>query len=314
MKMIDSKIKRDRRSIVGIAALAMTPVLMAQDQQSQNQNNNDQPARAQAKAAVNLLQSWTAAAEPMHIAGPIQFVGTQGLGVYLITTPAGHILIGGGMPGSAPLIEASIRKLGYKPEDIKILLSNHAHFDHVGTLAEMKRVSGGKVAAMAQDVTLLASGGTTDYLFAQDAQYHFPAVTADRALMDGDTIELGGVKIMARLTPGHTPGCATYLTTVQDGGKGYRVVFADCTGINTGTRLVKSPSYPGILDDYRRTFGLLESLQPEIFLAYHSDDFSFPAKRERAASEGAEAFVDPEGYRRFIAGRKAKLEQCIALE
>ena len=121
MKMNDSKIKRDRRSIVGIAALAMTPVLMAQDQQSQNQKNNDQPATAQAKAAVNLLQSWTAAAEPMHIAGPIQFVGTQGLGVYLLTTPAGHILIGGGMPGSAPLIEASIRKLGYQPEDIKIL-------------------------------------------------------------------------------------------------------------------------------------------------------------------------------------------------
>jgi metallo-beta-lactamase class B len=296
--------------MAGIAVLNIIPVLIAVHPQS-----NEKPAAKPAKSTgVNVLQSWREPAEPMHIVGPIQFVGTKGLGVYLVTSPAGHILIGGGMPGSAPLIEASIRKLGYQPQDIKILLSNHAHFDHVGTLADLKRLSGGAVVAMAPDVPLLASGGKTDYLFAQDSRLHFPQVTVDRTLKDGDTVELGGVKITARLTAGHTPGCTTFLTTVQEGASPYRVVFPDCTGVNGGTRLVKNPSYPEILGDYRRTFTLLESLEPDIFLAYHSDDFSFPAKRERAAREGVQAFVDPQGYRSFVAARKAKLEQLVMQE
>ena len=292
--------------LFAVTALTTTAVAIAQ--------TAPQASTVASVTRVNVPPSWTEAAEPLHIVGPIQFVGTRGLGVYLVTTPQGHILIGGGLPGSAGPIEASIRKLGYKPEDIKILVSNHAHFDHVGTLAELKMVSGGAVAAMAQDVALLASGGATDYLFSDDAKLRFPAVKADRALEDGDEIALGGVKITARLTPGHTPGCATLLTTVQEAGRDYRVVFADCTTVNSGTRLLKNPSYPGILEDYRRTFAVLESLQPDIYLPYHVDDFLSPERRERRASEGAKAFVDPEGYRRFVAGRKARFEELVAKE
>lgn len=117
------------------------------------------PAPAPSETPSAQVKSWLAPAEPLHIVGPINFVGTRGLGVFLITTPAGHILLGGGMPGSTATIQASIRKLGYKPEDIKILLSNHAHVDHVGTLADFKKLSGGTVAAMDRDVDLVASGG-----------------------------------------------------------------------------------------------------------------------------------------------------------
>ena len=306
------------KMILAVTALAAAGVAIAQDAPNSALNASMRTA-AQASAVapvvqVNVPPSWTEAAEPLHIVGPIQFVGTRGLGVYLVTTPQGHILIGGGMPGSAGLIETSIRKLGYKAEDIKILVSNHAHFDHVGTLAELKMVSGGAVAAMAQDVALLASGGTTDYLFAKDAALHFPAVKVDRALKDGEVIELGGVKITARSTPGHTPGCSTILTTVEEAGRDYRVVFADCTTVNPGTRLVKNPSYREILEDYRRTFAVLESLRPDIYLPYHVDDFLSPERRERAASEGAKAFVDPEGYRHFVAGRKARFEELVAKE
>jgi metallo-beta-lactamase class B len=261
-----------------------------------------------------LKKSWLAPAEPMHVVGSIYFVGTRGLGVWLITTPQGHLLLGGGMPQSTSLIADSIRKLGFKVEDIKILLSNHAHFDHVGTLAEMQKLTGAKVMAMQQDVALLASGGKIDYLFAKEDDLHFPPVTVDRALKDGDTVELGGVKITARLAAGHTPGCAIYSMTVEDGGRSYAVVFPDGTSVNPGTRLVKNPSYPGILEDYRRTFAVLESLKPDVFLAYHVDDFGYAAKRGKATTEGTQAFVDPEGYRKFIEGRKAKFEELVEKE
>jgi metallo-beta-lactamase class B len=261
-----------------------------------------------------MMKSWLAPAEPLHIAGPINFVGTQGLGVYLITTPAGHILLGGGMPGSVATIEASIRKLGYKPEDIKILLSNHAHMDHVGTLADFKKLTGATVTTMDRDVDLLASGGKIDYLFAKNPKLHFPPVTANRVLKDGDIVEVGGVKVTARRTAGHTPGCTTFEATVEEGGRSYNVVFPDGTSVNEGTRFVNNPSYPGILEDYRRTFSTLQSLKPDIFLTYHVDEFNLAAKRERAATEGVRAFVDPEGYKRFIAERKAKFERLVGEE
>jgi metallo-beta-lactamase class B len=261
-----------------------------------------------------MVKSWLAPADPLHIVGPINFVGTQGLGIFLITTPAGHILLGGGMPGSAATIEASIRNLGYKPEDIKILLSNHAHLDHVGTLADFKKLTGATVAAMDRDVDLLASGGRIDFLFAKKPRLHFSPVTADRVLKDGEIVELGGVKLTARLTAGHTPGCTTFVTTVRDGARSYDVVFADGTTVNENTRFVNNPSYPGILDDYRHTFTTLESLKPDIFLSYHVDEFDLAAKRGRAATEGVRAFVDPDGYKRLVAERKAKFEQLVTEE
>jgi metallo-beta-lactamase class B len=272
------------------------------------------PSPSASETPSALVKSWLAPAEPLHIVGPINFVGTQGLGVFLITTPAGHILLGGGMPGSAATIEASIRKLGYKPEDIKILLSNHAHLDHVGTLADLKKLTGATVTVMDRDVDLLASGGKIDYLFAKKPRLHFPPVTADRVLKDGDVVELGGVKLAARLTAGHTPGCTTFVTTIQDGARSYNVVFADGTSVNEGTRFVNNPSYPGVLDDYRHTFATLESVKPDIFLSYHVDEFDLAAKRVRAATEGVQAFVDPDGYKRFVAERKAKLEQLVTDE
>jgi metallo-beta-lactamase class B len=281
-------------------------VLTTQGQQSSPKQSDSQE--------IDVVKSWFVPAEPMRIVGPINFVGTKGLCVYLITTPAGHILLSGGMPPSASLIEKSIRKLGYKPEDIKLLLSNHAHTDHAGTLAYFKKLSGATVAAMDRDVKLLASGGKIDYLYARDPRFYFPPVTTNLVLKDGDTVGLGGVQLTARLTAGHTPGCTTFTTTIRGKGRSYNVVFADGTGVNPGTRLVNSPSYHGILEDYRRTFSTLESLKPDIFLSYHSEAFGFAEKRARAATEGVKAFVDPEGYSRFVAERKASFEKLVAQE
>jgi metallo-beta-lactamase class B len=259
-------------------------------------------------------KSWYEPTEPFHIAGPIYYVGTRGLSVFLIATSDGDILLGGAAPGTAPLIEASIRKLGFQSRDIRILLLNHAHFDHAGTLADFKKLTGAKVEVMEGDVELLKSGGSTDYLFAKDAKFHFPPVTADKALKDGDKVSLGDVTLTAHATPGHTPGCTTWVTTVAEGGHPYVVVFADGVGINPGTHFVKNPSYPGIADDYRRTFSVLESLHPDIFLSYHAGAFDLEGKQARASSEGVQAWIDPQGFRSYITGGKANFEEQIAKE
>jgi metallo-beta-lactamase class B len=261
------------------------------------------------------VSRWNDPKPPFRLAGPIHYVGTTELAVFPLTTPNGHILIDGGMPSSASVIERSIRTLGFKPEDIRILLTTQAHFDHVGTHAYFQRLSRARVEVMKGDDQLLRDGGKSDYLFADNAAFHFPPVAVDRLLSDGDVVSLGEVKLTARLTPGHTPGSTTYLTTVKDGAREYRVVFAASTSVNPGTRLVKDPSYPGILADFRKTFTILESLEPDIFLSGHAGFFDLEQKRQRmSADDPGAAFVDPQGYRKLIASRKQAFEALAARE
>ena len=267
-----------------------------------------------APAVPDAFRAFFEPAEPFHVVGPIHFVGTADLGVYLITTKAGHILIDGAMPASAGLLETGVRKLGFEPREIRVLLTTQAHVDHVGTLAHFKKLSGAQVAVMAPDHELLKSGGKADYLFAEQPAMHFDAVSADRVLKDGDVVELGGVRLVARLTPGHTRGTTTWITSVEDAGRTYQVVFPGSTSVNPGTRLVKNPSYPGIADDYRRSFRLLESLKPDIVLAAHAGFFDRDAKRARAKSEGVRAWVDPDGFQRRIAASRAAFEALVAKE
>jgi metallo-beta-lactamase class B len=257
---------------------------------------------------------WKRPTPPVKVVGPIHYAGTYGLAVYLIATPAGHILIDGGVPGSGPDIVRSIEALGFKPADVKILLTTQAHFDHVGTLAHMKQATGGRIVVMKGDEGLIASGGKTDYLFGSQANFHFPAVKADDVITDGHVVTLGGVSLTARHTPGHTPGTTTWTMTVEDGGRTYRVAFAGSTFVNPGTRLVKNPSYPGIEADYRRSFALLESLPVDMYLAAHAQAYDFHAKRERAKSEGPRAYVDPEALRKAVAASKAAFEKLVAAE
>jgi metallo-beta-lactamase class B len=260
------------------------------------------------------FSEWLEPTDPLRIVGPIHYVGTRGIGVYLFATPAGHILLDGGMPGSAPLVEASIRKLGFKPEDVKWILVSHAHFDHVGSLAALQKLTGASIAAMTGDDDLLKSGGQTDYLFAKNKRLHFEPVTADRVLKDGDVVSLGSITLTARHTPGHTRGNATWITTIEADGHSYRVVFPGSTSVNPGTRFVHNPAYPGIADDYRRSLDMLDTLKPDIFLAGHGSAFEFAAKRARATSEGVKAWVDPDGYRRRIASQREAFEALITKE
>lgn len=213
------------------------------------------------------------------------------------------------------MIADSIRKLGFRPEDIKVILTWHAHADHAGAIAYLKQLSGAQLAIMDGDVASIEDGGKSDFHYGWDWQtMGWPAAKVDRVLRDGDTVKLGDVVMTALNTPGHTRGDTTWVTTVTDGGKVYTVVWPDGLSVNPGYRVAHNPSYPGIGDDYRRTAARLELLKPDIWLVSHTDRFGLDAKRARAATEGAAAFVDPEGYRQYIAAQRAAFEEEVTRE
>jgi metallo-beta-lactamase class B len=219
------------------------------------------------------------------------------------------------MPDSAPMIVAAICKLGFKPEDVKIIAVGHAHVDHVGAVAAMKELTRAKIAVIEDDVSAMEDGGKSDFRYAADWKIMgFPPAKVDRVLRDGDTVKLGDVVLTAHSTPGHTRGATTWVTTLSEDGKAYTVVFADGGGFNPGYRLVASPSYPGIADDYRATHHRWELLKPDIWFTPHHEQYDLEGKRKQAETQGAGAWVDPEGYRRFVAGRKREFEDEIDVE
>jgi metallo-beta-lactamase class B len=251
--------------------------------------------------------------EPYRIVGNLYYVGASDVTSYLIATPEGHILLDGGFVETAPLIEASIKKLGFKLEDVKILLSSHAHFDHAGGLAELKAATGAKFAAMDREAPILARGGKGDFYFGDKEP--FPPIQADRILHDGDTVTLGGAMLTAHLTPGHTMGNTTWTMKVKDGGRTYDVVFAASTSILEGVSLTRNAAYPEIGEDYGRTFRVLKSLPCDIFLGSHASFFDGPGKADRLRKGAKEnPFVDPRGYKEYVARNEKKYVEQLQKE
>lgn len=257
---------------------------------------------------------WDDPAEPAKVVGPIYFVGTKGLASFLITGSEGHVLMYTGMPGSGEMIEKSITRLGFKPTDVKILLTGHAHSDHAGGHAYLKKVTGAKIAMMSEEVKLLESGGKVDFHYGRYEEYRFQPAKVDTVLRHEDEVKLGDICLKAYHTPGHTEGSTTYVMEVSDGGKTFLVAFPDGTSVNPGYRVAKDPSYKGIGEDYLRTFNFLEGLKPDIWLNPHNEMYGLNDKLARAAKDGAAAWVDPEGYKKFVARQKAKFEAAVEKE
>jgi metallo-beta-lactamase class B len=251
---------------------------------------------------------WDEPAEPARVFGPIYFVGTRGLGSFLIKGSEGHVVLYTGMPGSGEMIEKSITKLGFNPKDVKLILTGHAHCDHVGGHTYLKKVTGAKIAMLREEVELFESGGKLDFQYGDYKAFAFEPAKVDTVFRDEDKITLGDISIRVLLTPGHTKGSTTYVMNVVDGGKTYTVAFPDGTSVNPGYRVVRNPSYKGIEDDYRRTFRTLEALKPDVWLAPHNEFYGLDAKLKLAAKDGAKAWVDPEGYRKWIAAQKERFE------
>jgi metallo-beta-lactamase class B len=240
---------------------------------------------------------WRQPFEPIRIAGNVYYVGTRGLSSFLIVTPSGGIIIDSGEAESVPFIRANIERLGFRLSDVKILLTGHAHFDHVGGHADLKRLTGAQVMVMDADRQALESGVDRSALGGPG----WKPVAIDRVLKDGDTVTLGGYTLTAHLTPGHTQGCTTWtMETTQDGRK-YQVAFTGSVTINDGVHLINNTRVPAIAEHYARAFRVLHGLKVDVFVAQHGAVFQLEDKARRAALDpGVNPFVDPDGYQRFV--------------
>lgn len=252
---------------------------------------------------------WTEPFPPFKIAGNLYYVGSKGLANYLITTPKGHMLINSDMEENVPLIRASVEKLGFKFTDIKILLISHAHWDHDAASDTIKKLTGAKYMVMGADVSVVESGGKTDFQYGNDPKSLYKPTKVDRVLHDGEEVKLGGTVLVARLTPGHTKGCTTWTLKVKDIDKAYNVVIIGSPNVNPGYRLVNNSEYPQIAEDYEKTFRVLKSLPCDIFLGAHGSYFGLETKYPRFKDEGLSVFVDPEGYKKYVEEREGTFKK-----
>ncbi|MEP7270293.1 MAG: subclass B3 metallo-beta-lactamase [Acidobacteriota bacterium] len=253
------------------------------------------------------IVAWNQPFKPFRVIGNIYYVGTSNLACFLITTPAGHILIDTALEQSKTILRSNIETLGFKLTDIKVMLSGHAHFDHVAGHADMKAATGAQVCATAADAVVMESGGRKG--FHPIGSYR--PVKIDRILKDGEAVRLGDVVLTAHLTAGHTEGNTTWTTTIEESGRKLNVVFAGSMSINPGVRMVGNPTWPGIAEAYAKSFELLKSLPCDVFLGPHAPFFNMEEKVARHnAKAQSNPFIDPQGYRDYIASwEKRYLEQ-----
>ena len=246
---------------------------------------------------------------PFQIAGNLYYVGAIEIGSYLITTSQGHFLLDGGFVETAPQIERNIEQLGFKLRDVKILLNSHAHFDHAGGFAELKKFTGAKFLATDGDAGLLRHGGHGDFRFGDTLA--FPPIVPDRIIHDGEPIQIGEQVMTARLTPGHTKGNATWTTKIRDGNKTYDVVFVGSQSA-LDYKFVGEESYPGIRSDFEKSFATLNRLPCDIFLGSHGTFFHLMEKHERLLHGNANAFVDPDGYKSYLRESETEFRDKVA--
>ncbi|QCB43443.1 subclass B3 metallo-beta-lactamase [Sphingomonas sp. PAMC26645] len=253
--------------------------------------------------------AWTRAQAPFPIAGPIAYVGSEGIAAYLIKTSAGAILIDGTLAENAGMIERNIVAAGVRPRDVKLILVTHAHFDHAAGVAALKRAIGARVVAGARDVPALEVGippGETSY-----GVIRFPPVHVDRGVRDGDTVTLGNVTLTARATPGHTPGCTTWTMQIPAKPRPLDVVFP-CSVSVAGNRLIGNRAYPGIVADYRRSIAMLGTLHADIVLPSHPELADVIAKGKRRQAGDTTAFVDPTLLPKIVAKAKVAFDADLA--
>jgi carboxyl-terminal processing protease len=250
-------------------------------------------------AEAQIQEAWNHPIEPYRVAGNVYYVGTNALASFLITTPQGHILVNSDYEQSVPLIRSSVEKLGYKFTDIKWVLSSQAHDDHSAGNFLLKELTGAKSAVMEGDTGVIESGGATDFQYG--GKPIFKPSKVDRELHDGDTISLGGVTLVAHKTPGHTKGCTTWTTVVEDQGRKLNVVIVGGVAANSGYKLVNNEKYPAIAEDFAQTFRTLRALPCDVFLGAHGSYYGMDAKlASLRADPKHNPFIDPQGYAAFI--------------
>jgi metallo-beta-lactamase class B len=224
---------------------------------------------------------------PHKIIGNVYYVGTESLSAFLVTTPQGHILINSIFERNAPTIQDSVQKLGFKFEDIKIVLGSHAHGDHQEGDGLIVKLTGARAMAIAEDIPLLQSmrspGGNPRPMY--------------ESLRDGSEVKLGDMTLTAHHTPGHTPGCTTWTMKVQDGGRSYDVLIIGSVGVNPGTNLVGNPQLVAL---YRQSLKFLRSARVDVPLGSHPAMYSMSEKYPKLKAGGPNPYIDPQGFQNEV--------------
>jgi metallo-beta-lactamase class B len=258
---------------------------------------------------------WTTPLPPFRIAGNLYYVGSRDLASYLVTTPQGHILINSNLTTSPAQIRSSVEKLGFHWKDMKILLISHAHFDHCAGSAQIKRETGAQYMVMDADVPVVESGGRLDFFFSSNRSFHFLPAKVDHALHHGEEVRLGNSLLTARKTAGHTKGCTTWTMQLSEAGKTYNTVIVGSPNVLDGYNLIQDPKYPQMAADFEHQFQTLNSLPCDIFLGSHGSYFNLLPKLARLKSSNKDVqnpFIDPTGYKAYIADRQQAFEKELA--
>lgn len=252
-------------------------------------------------------------AEPFRIAGNLYYVGANDVAAFLVTGPEGHVVLDAGYPTTAPMIMASIARLGFDIKDVKVLLNSEPHPDHAGGLGVLQRASGAEVWASDASATSIVSGGDDpDLVLPLRALIWiglvgYPAPRVDHRFKDGDTIRVGPVVLTAHITAGHTRGCTTWSFPVRDGDRVLNVVSVCDVGVLATSR------YPEQGADRERSLRVLRSLPADIWVTNHARAWGRYRKfvASRTAKNPVDPFIDPEGYRAYIDTAEAELRAGV---
>lgn len=251
---------------------------------------------------------WTKPYQPFRIAGNLYYVGTYDLACYLITTPQGNILINTGLASSASQIKNNIETLGFKFADTKILLNTQAHYDHMGAMADIKKETGAQLMINEKDAAVVKDGGNSDYALGGHGSTYKPVIP-DRLLHDGDTIRLGNMQLQMLHHPGHTKGSCSFLFTVKDDDRSWKVLIANMPSIVTDKSFTNIPDYPGIADDYAYTLTAMKNITFDIWLASHASQFKLHSKYQPGDAYNPAAFKDQAGYDAAISDLQKEYEK-----
>lgn len=252
-------------------------------------------ATAQKVKEPRTTEEWTKPFQPFRIAGNFYYVGTYDLACYLITTTQGNILINTGLASSESQIKNNIEKLGFKFSATRILLTTQAHYDHLGAMAAIKKSTGAQLMVDEKDVEALETGGKSDYELGKYG-VSFNPVKADKLLHDGDTVKLGNMQLVMLHHPGHTKGSCSFLFTVKDEQRSYKVLIANMPSIITEKPFAEIISYPEISNDYAYTLNAMKNLSFDIWVTSHASQFKMHDKHKPGNTYNPAAFIDRQGY------------------
>jgi metallo-beta-lactamase class B len=281
-----------------------------------------QTARLQPDPSVvcDACPGWNAPQAPFRVFGNTYYVGVAGLSVVLVTSDQGHLLLDGALPQSAEAIDQHIRQLGFRTEDIKLIVNSHAHFDHAGAIAALQRLSGATVAASPSGARALEAGEPTP----DDPQYgfgrktnQFPRVSRVRVVNDGETLRVGSLEVTAHFTPGHTPGSTTWTWRSCQGTDCRAMVYADSLNAVSapGFRFSGDGTMPGRVEAFRRSIATVAALPCDVLLSVHPEFSGMAAKLERRAqASGTNPFIDPGACRAYAAAAEQALDRRVTSE